>query len=170
MNLSTLKDLYHHLEWADALVWRAVLSSPAAVLDEKIREYFYHLHLVQYAWLRAWRQDPRETPFPTFEDIPALMNWGRSYHAEISAYLVHLTEEKISETMQLPWGDIVERELGRVPESITIGETMLQIPLHSLYHRGQINARLRAVGGEPARVDYITWAWLGRPNAEWVSE
>ena len=44
---------------------------------------------------------------------------------------------------------------------------MLQIPLHSLYHRGQVNARLREVGGEPPTVDYIAWMWLGRPAAEW---
>jgi len=46
---------------------------------------------------------------------------------------------------------------------------MLQVPLHSQYHRGQINARLRAVGGEPPRVDYIVWVWLGRPGAHWES-
>jgi uncharacterized damage-inducible protein DinB len=167
MNLSTLKDLYHHMEWADSLVWRAVLNSNDAGADEKLREYFYHLHLVQNAWLRAWRHEPRETPYPTFADARAIMLWGRSYYDEIFAYFETLTDEKISETMQLPWADIVERELGRVPESISIGETMLQIPLHSLYHRGQINARLRAVGGEPPRVDYIVWVWLGRPGAEW---
>ena len=71
--------------------------------------------------------------------------------------------------MKLPWADIVERELGRQPESISVSETMLQIPMHSQYHRGQINARLRAVGGEPPRVDYIVWIWLGRPQADWDS-
>ena len=167
MNLSTLKDLYHHMEWADALVWRALLSSSDAPVDKKLPEYFYHLHLVQWAWLRAWRGEPRDTPFPTFEDARALMLWGRTYYREILPHLDNLTDEKISETMQLPWADIVERELGRAPESISTAETMLQIPLHSLYHRGQINARLRAVGGEPPRVDYIVWAWLGRPEADW---
>ena len=167
MNLSALKDLYRHMEWADALVWRAVFSSPAAVADEKLRDYFYHLHLVQHAWLGAWREKPNPTDFPSFEDTPSVRDWGRSYYAEVFAYQQSLTEEKTAETMQLPWADIVEREMGRVPESISVGETMLQIPLHSLYHRGQINARLRAVGGEPPRVDYIAWVWLGRPKAEW---
>ena len=48
-----------------------------------------------------------------------------------------------------------------------IAESMLQVALHSQYHRGQINARLRALGGEPPRVDYIIWLWLGRPPADW---
>ena len=168
MNLSTLKDLYHHMEWADAKVWRAVLDSHAGGKDEKLREYFYHLHLVQNVWLRAWRGEASDKPFPQFDNLSALMAWARSYYGDIFAHLDSLTDGGISATMQLPWAEIVEREVGRVPESITVAETMLQIPLHSLYHRGQINARLRAVGGEPPGVDYVTWIWLGRPKAEWM--
>lgn len=167
MNLTDLRDLYRHMEWADALVWRAVLASAEARANQKLREYLYHLHLVQWAWLRAWRCEPPDTPFPTFEDAPTLMLWGRSYYGQIAPHLDNLTDKKISETMQLPWADIVERELGRAPERTSTAETMLQIPLHSLYHRGQINMTLREVGGEPPGVDYIKWAWLGRPDANW---
>jgi uncharacterized damage-inducible protein DinB len=166
MNLNDLRDLYRHMEWADASVWRAILASDEARKDDRLRELFYHLHLVQCVWLRAWRGEPHE-PFPTFSEVYALMDWGRTYHKEIFDHFENLTSDGISETMKLPWAEIVERELGRRPESISIGETMLQIPLHSQYHRGQINARLRAVGGEPPRVDYIVWVWLGRPQADW---
>ena len=162
MNLSDLKDLYRHMEWADATAWQAVFASAEARKDDRLRELFYHLHLVQWAWLRAWRGEPHE-PFPTFTDLDALRNWGRSYYQEIFIHVENLSADEISQTMKLPWAEIVERELGRRPESVSIGETMLQIPLHSQYHRGQINARLRAVGGEPPRVDYIVWVWLGRP-------
>ena len=168
MNLSDLRDLYRHMEWADASVWQAVLASEEACKDDRLRELFYHLHLVQWAWMRAWLAEPHE-PFPTFTDLHALMDWGRSYFKEIFAHFESLTSDEISKTMKLPWAEIVERELGRQPESVSIGETMLQIPLHSQYHRGQINARLRAVGGEPPRVDYIVWIWLGRPQAVWDS-
>lgn len=169
MNLADLNDLYRHMEWADANVWRAVLVSEDAGTDQKLRELFYHLHLVQRAFLRAWRGEPRDTPYPTFDEANSLMLWGRSYYPELIAHFAELTDEEILKPMQLPWGDIVERELGRKPESISIGETMLQIPLHSQNHRGQVNARLRAVGGEPPRVDYIVWAWIGRPAADWNS-
>src|SRR5262249_15513529 len=170
MNLNDLKDLYRHMEWADALVWRALLRSESARADEKIREYFYHLHLVQHAWLRAWRGQANDSAFPKFDDARSLMRWGRDYYEAIFAQFENLTEESISAEMKLPWAEIVERELGRAPERISIRETMLQIPLHSLYHRGQVNARLRAVGGEPATVDYIVWLWLDRPEADWKFE
>lgn len=169
MNLADLNELYRHMEWADANVWRAVLISPEARADQKLRELFYHLHLVQRAFLRAWRGEPRDTPYPTFDETDSLVLWGRSYYPELRAHFVELTDEQILKPMRLPWGDIVERELGQKPETISVAEMMLQVPLHSQHHRGQINARLRAVGGEPPRVDYIVWVWLGRPTADWYS-
>lgn len=167
MNLEVLRVLYQHMEWADAAVWRAVLASESARTDEKLRGLFYHLHLVQRAFLRAWRGEARETPYPTFNEVTSLMRWGREYHGEISAHFEKLSEEEMLSPMQLPWSEIVERELGKSPALLNVGETMLQVPLHSQYHRGQINARLREVGGEPPPVDYIVWMWLSRPIAVW---
>ena len=45
---------------------------------------------------------------------------------------------------------------------------MIQVTIHSTHHRGQFNARLRQVGGEPPLVDYIAWVCFGRPPAEWA--
>jgi uncharacterized damage-inducible protein DinB len=165
MNLSDLKELYRHMEWADAEVWRAVFASDTAITDQKLRELFHHLHLVQHAFLRAWRGEPPE--FPVFDTPQLVINWGREYYAQVPAHFQKLTEEALREKMQLPWAEIVMRELGREPAQITIGEAMLQVPLHSQYHRGQVNMRLREVGGEPPRVDFIVWAWLGKPAGTW---
>lgn len=167
MDLSTLNDLYKHMEWADAAVWRAVLAADTSRDDPKLRELLYHLHLVQRAFLRAWRGEPRDTPFPTFDDARSLMLWGRSYYDEIFKHLENLTDEEISKPAVLPWAELVEKQLGQTPAEISANDMMLQVPLHSQYHRGQINARLRAVGGEPPTVDYIVWLWLGRPAAKW---
>jgi uncharacterized damage-inducible protein DinB len=169
MNLSTLKDLYRHMEWADATVWSSVLASENGRTDTKLRDYFFHLHMVQRAFLRTWRDEPRETPYPTFADNQSLMLWGRSYYNEAFDHLKKLSNEEISKPMPVPWAAMVAQRLGRAPERTTIGETALQVALHSLYHRGQINARLREVGGEPPLVDYIAWVWLGRPGADWDS-
>ena len=59
MNINTLTDLYRHMEWADAAVWVAVLASEGGRVDAKLRESLYHLHVVQRAFLRAWRGEPR---------------------------------------------------------------------------------------------------------------
>lgn len=165
MNLSDLKDLYRHMEWADAEVWRAVFASETASADQKVRELFSHLHLVQHAFLRAWLGKPPE--FPTLDNAQAVINWGREYYAHMLAHFQKLSDEALRETMQLPWAEILMRELGREPARITVGEAILQVPLHSQYHRGQINARLRSIGGEPPRVDYIVWLWQERPEPDW---
>jgi uncharacterized damage-inducible protein DinB len=167
MNIHSLTDLYRHMEWADATVWASVLASESGQVDAKLQGYLYHLHVVQRAFLRTWRGEPRETPYPTFNDARSLMVWGRTYYGEAFAHLEALSDEKVSEPMPMPWATMVERMLGHAPETTTIGETVLQVALHSMYHRGQINARLREVGGEPPLVDYIAWVWLGRPAPSW---
>jgi uncharacterized damage-inducible protein DinB len=95
------------------------------------------------------------------------MAWAREYHVAVQVLLETLTDARIGEAMPVAWADMVEKALGRKPEVTTMGDTVLQVPLHSVYHRGQVNARLREVGGTPALVDYIAWIWLGRPAAEW---
>jgi uncharacterized damage-inducible protein DinB len=169
INTNTLSDLFRHMEWADAAVWTAVLASPSAATDAKLQAYLYHLHLVQRAFLRMWRGEPREAPYPTFTDAPSLMLWGRSYYDEAGAHLAGLSDDQVSQPMPVPWAAMVEQRLGRAPETTTIGETALQVALHSQYHRGQVNSRLREVGGEPPLVDYIAWIWLGRPAPIWPS-
>jgi uncharacterized damage-inducible protein DinB len=157
------------MEWADAKVWASLLESESGHSDQKIRDCLYHLHMVQKAFLRIWKGVPRETPFPSFDDAPSLMEWVRANYEEIYAHIETLSDEKLSEPMDMPWADMIEKQLGRKPEGTKIGDTVLQVVLHSMYHRGQVNARLREVGVVPPLVDYIAWLWTGRPAAEWPS-
>lgn len=167
MNIKTLTDLYHHMEWADAAVWSAVLASGSGQADAKLRDYLYHLHVVQRAFLRSWRNELNETTFPTFDDASSLMRWGRTFYAEALGYLESLDDGRVSQAMPVAWAARVEQRLGRKPETTTMGETLLQVVLHTTYHRGQVNARLRQLDGEPPLTDYIAWAWFGRPAANW---
>jgi uncharacterized damage-inducible protein DinB len=169
MDLNSLIDLYWHMEWADAAVWSSVLASEKGATDTKLRGYLFHLHLVQRSFLSAWRGEPRQTQYPSFEDARELMAWGREYYDEIFAYLKTLNDVVLSEPMVLPWSSMVEERLGRPPATSTMADTVLQIPMHSIYHRGQVNARLKEVGGEPSNVDYIAWVWIGRPGGVWPS-
>jgi uncharacterized damage-inducible protein DinB len=167
MDVQTLRDLYRHMEWADASVWAAVLASEPARADTRLRDLLTHVHLVQHAFLRTWRGEPRDTTYPTFTDLPPVMAWAREYHAAVRAFLETLTDARLEEPMPVAWADMVEKALGRKPATTTMAETVLQVALHSLYHRGQVNARLRELGGTSQLVDYIAWIWFGRPAAEW---
>ena len=167
-DIKTLTDLYAHMQWADAAVWTSVLASEKGRADAKLLQYLYHLHLVQHAFLRLWRGEWSETQPPTFDDAQSLMGWGRAYYGKIFDHLKTLDDEKVSgPAPTAPWAKMVEQQLGRPPEEVTLGDMVLQVTLHSLYHRGQINARLREMGGAPPLVDYIAWIWMGRPAPDW---
>ena len=167
MYLTIIKDLYRHMEWADAIVWRGLMAAPAAPGDQKLTELFHHLHLVQHAYLRAWRSEKFDAPFPSFDTTESLIEWGHSFYPQCADYLNGMSDERLAQMFELPWTEIVAKELGQMPAPSTLGELMLQVPLHSHYHRGQINSRLRAAGGEPPRVDYVVWIWMGRPEPDW---
>ena len=164
--IQLVNDLYRHMEWADAAVWAAVLNCDPARNDSKLRETLYHIHMTQRAFLRTWLKEPRQ-PFPTFDELPTLLDWGRTFYSEAFSYLSTLNEDNLAEPLPVPWATMFERVMGRGAEVTTSGETLLQAAFHSLYHRGQANARLRELGGEPPLVDYIAWIWMGKPSADW---
>jgi uncharacterized damage-inducible protein DinB len=145
--LRLLQDLFRHMEWADATVWRSVVSLPAASTDERIKNYLHHIHMVQHAFINVWREQP--------------------LHQLAGPYLEALSEEDLDSPLVMPWAKYLTKHLGHDPDVTTKGETILQVAEHSTYHRGQVNARLRELGGEPPLVDYIAWIWLGKPVADW---
>jgi uncharacterized damage-inducible protein DinB len=78
-----------------------------------------------------------------------------------------LGRQDLSRPLVVPWARMVESRLGRKAEEPSLGETLLQVVMHSTYHRGQVNTRLRELGGEPPLTDYIVWVWLGKPQPDW---
>lgn len=163
-DLATIKDLFRHMQWADTAVWGRVLSNPAASEDEKLRGYLYHLHLVQRAFLKMWRRESFDIPFPEFSSSQALQAWAQSYYDEAREFLDTLSDNDLAQSIINPWTDIIAKQIGRTPAPVSLGETALQVAMHSAHHRGQVNAYLRSIGGEPPTVDYITWLWLERPE------
>ena len=168
--LDLLLDLSRHMEWADATVWQAVLGSPAACDDERIKSYLHHIHMVQHAFNNAWHG---QAPTPNAGNdlaIRQLPAWAREFHQAASAHLQTVSEDDLDTPLVLPWAKYLTRHTGRDPEVTTKGETMMQVAAHSTYHRGQVNARLRELGGEPPLVDFIAWLWFGRPDADWTRQ
>ena len=167
--LDALRELLRHMEWADAAVWRAALAHPPAAQDSRLRDLLLHLHGVQRAFLGMWTSTP--TPFAKadeFADLAAVQTWSHPYYAELAAFLGTVDAATLDRTIDMPWLAQFEQRTGRSFVRPTLAETMFQVTSHSTYHRGQVNARLREVGGEPPLVDYIAWIWFGKPDPEWV--
>jgi uncharacterized damage-inducible protein DinB len=156
------------MQWADAAVWQAILKTAEAESDVEIKNKFFHLHMVQHAYLCLWEKLPLKMPdIAEFKDLPSVADWGRGFYEKIYNYLESLDEKSFDYPLEIPWIKFFEDKIGKVPDSITINESLLQVALHSTYHRGQINSRLRQIGGEPPLVDYIFWILQSRPGAEW---
>jgi len=163
-----LLDLVNHMEWADARVWETALAHEAARVDPALRDNVLHLHTVQRAFLSAWSSQPFTLP-ETFDDttLAGECDSVRAYYEPARAFVSGLDAQRLETPWGPPWTKWFEQVLGRPPAPTTLGETILQVCMHSAHHRAQANARLRAVGAEPQVIDYIAWLWLGRPVPAW---
>jgi uncharacterized damage-inducible protein DinB len=158
------------MEWADAEVWRAVMAHEPAGRDARVRELLTHLHRVQRLFLLVWQKQPLDTARrqPEFVNAAVLRAWAQPYYAEAHRFLDTLDDPALRSGVSMPWVKSFEAQLGRTFSTPTLAETIFQVTSHSTYHRGQVNARLREVGGEPPLVDYIAWIWFGRPEPSWA--
>jgi uncharacterized damage-inducible protein DinB len=167
---SVLSDLLRHMQWADASVWRAVLAHEEARTDPRLRDLLTHLHLVQRLFLLVWQGDaiePELKAFKEFGELAELRGRAITYYPDVTRFVERLEPSSLTRGVVMPFVAEYERQMGRSFGVPTLAETMFQVTSHSTYHRGQVNARLREVGGQPPLVDYIAWIWFGRPDAEW---
>jgi uncharacterized damage-inducible protein DinB len=159
--------LLGHMEWADALIWNAVLAFPGAVADPVMKGRLYHVHVTQHAFLQLWRGSAREIPPSDSLDIPAMAGWARAFYTETSANAAWFSDAVLSGKAPETLVARAAERLGPGTGSITLGDTLLQVVTHTTYHRGQINTRLRELGCEPPLTEYFVWIWRGKPSAEW---
>jgi uncharacterized damage-inducible protein DinB len=165
MDVADCRALLSHAEWADALVWKAVTSSGRE--DDDLRARLHHVHLVQWTYLHIWRAEqvkPRE--LSTFPTLAGIRGWAREYYRELPSYLGALSDRDLGHEVRFPWADRLVQRVGRARPA-TLAESILQVALHSTYHRGQVARRLRELDVEAPLSDYIAWVWLDRPEADW---
>lgn len=168
---NSLNELFEHMMWADIVVWKAVLTFPKAEKDPKLHELFHHIHLTHHAFGGLWIGEKFEYRKPeNFKNLTEILEWGREGYDKFMTYLASNPDLDLTKDVTVPWAKMFEQKLGKTIGPTTLGETMLQLTLHTTYHRGQINARLRSLGAEPPMVDFIAWLWMGRPKEEWPKD
>ena len=166
--IDALRELYRHMEWADASVWRAVLAHAPALRDARLGDLLLHIHTVQRAFLHVWTDQPVSLPSrDDFPDLVSIQHWGHPVYAAGHRFLESIDDRVLGRAVIMPWAAQLAAPLGREPNEPTLAETIFQVTSHSTYHRGQVNARLREIGGEPALVDFIAWVWFGKPAPDW---
>ena len=122
----------------------------------------------QQAFLQAWRgEDVVFTKAEEYPGLDAVLRFAREFYAAAPAHVATFTPEAVEAEMVLPWSTYFAKRAGFAAHPSTLGETLLQLPLHSTYHRGQVNVRLRELGATPPLVDFIAWVWAGKPDPAW---
>lgn len=169
--METPNDLVEHLQWADAEIWRAVLTQSEGAVDPKVHFWLHHIHTVQHAFLSVWRGEDLDLPEESdFSDALALARWGREAHAGLRDYLFGADEATLNRELEFPWSEQLEEKWGKTLAPVTLAQTAVQVAMHSTHHRGQVAARLRELGGEPPQMDFLAWLWWGRPAARWPND
>jgi len=158
-----LQDLLSHQFWADIELWNALGAHAPARDDKAIRDRLHHIHLVQRAF--TWMVGDRTPQFSMTkpEDFPsfdALKTYGRETHDATRRVLESGVRDRLEERIAIPW-------FKDPPLTLTVGEALTQMAMHSQHHRGQNATRLRELGGVPPPIDLIVWYWKGRPAATW---
>jgi uncharacterized damage-inducible protein DinB len=157
------------MEWADATMWSCLHSCQPAKDDAKLRGLIYHTHAAQRAFLSIWKGEELDlAKADQFDDVIALEKWARDFYGELTQFLETLDPKRLDQEIAIPWGSGFEEKFGQKPAALTLGDTMMQSVVHSTHHRGQVNAYIRALEAEPSTVDYILWAWLGKPAPDWL--
>lgn len=168
MNTTDLfKDLYRHMEWADALIWSTVLPDQRLAEDFSIRERLYHLHLVQRVFLHVWRGEPVDIKEGQGLRAAALCGWSHAYHRAAHSFVGSLRAAQLDQSVHLPWTSLVMERYRIDVVDPSLGETVMQVASHSTHHRGQVAARIRELGAEPPLTDFIAWVWSKKPAPSW---
>jgi uncharacterized damage-inducible protein DinB len=157
-----LRDLLDHQLWADVEHWNTMAAHSAAREDPVIHNRLHHVHLTQrmFVWVTGDRAKPfvpsRPEEFPSFD---ALRDYARDSHEDILRRRNGMSDTQLNATIDEP--DFPKDP----PLVITGSEALMQMAMHSQWHRGQNATRLRELRVEPPTVDLIVWYWKGRPSS-----
>ena len=167
MDAPEFRQLLTHMEWADALSWRAVRDLPQALTDERLKYLFHHIHLVQRVYLQAWTSAKFHlTELTAYSDLASIEAWARPYYREVSEFANRIEPSTLDRPVNFPWSQLIVDTFG-VERPATFSESAWQVFSHTTYHRGQIATRIREIGGEPPVMDFLVWVWGGKPSPAW---
>ena len=119
---------------------------------QKAVDLLAHVIAARRMWLFRFgvTTDPIEL-FPREVGIETLTALLQQMESDWDRYLASITDEDLERVFEY-----TSYEGKRFRNSI--GDILTQLFGHSWYHRGQIAALVRSLGGEPAVTDFVYWA------------
>jgi len=160
-----LKDLEAQCEWADSAVLRTLLGQEYLATDADCLKRLRHFLGFQRFYLDLIEGRPADWEPTRGLDVRALADFAQASHVGWRRLLGGLDASDLDRIVPLPFAERVSQRLGFQAGDATLGEVCLQMHTHSMYHRGQVCARIRALGAEPPTTDLIFWVLSRRPTA-----
>lgn len=153
--MQTIRSLFAHMDWANRRLLGALQAAPADGAG-KAATLFLHVLQAERIWLTRLRGESSEgiALWADDADPAACAALIEENGSGFRAWLDALSEDRLDKP-------IAYRNQTGAPFESTTRDILTHVALHGQYHRGQINAALRAGGFEPAVVDYILYARLG---------
>jgi uncharacterized damage-inducible protein DinB len=148
-----LLQLLAHEQWANARLFAALSALPR--IPARTAQLYPHLMGAHEFWYRKvngadinWWEWDFFKPYTLAE----CMELNEAYAAKWQSYIRELPEPLDAQTLPvtLKTGQRVE---------VRIVDILTQFHGHSIHHRGQISADLRAAGFEPVPQDWLRFCW-----------
>jgi uncharacterized damage-inducible protein DinB len=147
-SLDSFRQLFEYDYWANQEALRSLATINVAA--ERALKIAGHIIGAQRVWLgRLETPDSATPPWPllSLEEASAAVS---EMHHRWNSFLSNLAPERLDEVL-------VHRNSKGVEFRVSIRDVLIQLVMHSAYHRGQIAASVREVGGKPAATDYIVY-------------
>jgi uncharacterized damage-inducible protein DinB len=144
--LEMLTRYFAHDHWANERVLTVLTqdANPAAL------RLFAHILAAQRVWMLRLRREDANTPiWPdlSVEECHSLQQRNVEAYTET---LSRLTSDGLVHT-------VTYRNSKGATFQTPVGEVLMHVFSHGVYHRGQIALVLRQAGAEPVNTDYITF-------------
>lgn len=160
MTVTELRRLYAYSRWATTRLLHAAAALDPAALDRPLgtsfgtlRETVAHLYGVERLWLDRWLGGTIGAPSsPTeLESIDAVeRRWAAVWKGQ-DDFLRARTDAQLRDVFSY-------RNQSGLPASVGLADMLLHVANHATYHRGQIAAAIRQLGGTPAPTDFLLFA------------
>lgn len=151
-----LKNLIRHMRWADSIHWQMFSKKPEVLKDEALFNRLFHIHFVQSAFLRLLRSEPLTRKSPADFTADQLRILSEENGKQLLEFIDEADETILNSRVMIPWfKDAVN--------GFSVQDALIQITMHTHYHRAQNAARFRELGGTPELTDYIVWVYKGMP-------
>lgn len=144
------KDLFKYNDWANQKLF--IVLQDNNVDDEKILKLFGHILTAQIIWYNRIKDIPTSA-FPLWE-LHSLSDLDEMMERYTVCWIKYMDEHRFDTFEEM----IFYKSTGGKKFESTIREIISHVINHGSHHRAQIAARLREIGVEPPKLDYIFYS------------